>query len=112
MNVSKLEVHEVLTRVSIIVTFFVMFSHICFCFSVVPEIGCRIHRYEPDIDTLLMEPSNQGASEPCINERQPKGKENMIGKAIFKGTELLCPVSTSSPLAIAEQPELRYLSDE
>ncbi|CAM6088525.1 unnamed protein product [Calypogeia fissa] len=35
------------------------------------------------------------------------GIDSMIGQPIFKGSDMLCPISTSSALAIAEQPELR-----
>ncbi|KAL2620023.1 hypothetical protein R1flu_000228 [Riccia fluitans] len=35
------------------------------------------------------------------------GKENMIGKAIRNGSDILCPVPTTSPVAIAEQSEVR-----
>lgn len=37
------------------------------------------------------------------------GKENMVGQAIYRGVDMLCPISTSSALAIAEQPELRFV---
>ncbi|CAM6095008.1 unnamed protein product [Calypogeia fissa] len=35
------------------------------------------------------------------------GIDSMIGQPIFRGSDMLCPISTSSAIAIAEQPELR-----
>ena len=39
--------------------------------------------------------------------KPPIGKENATTRPFLEGSEILCPVSTSSALAIAEEPELR-----
>lgn len=37
------------------------------------------------------------------------GKENSVGRNCLKTSEILCPESTSTAVAIVEQPELRYV---
>jgi len=45
----------------------------------------------------------------CDEElRLSNGKENSAGKNCLRTSEILCPESTSTAVAIVEQPELRY----
>lgn len=45
----------------------------------------------------------------CDEElRLTNGKENSTGKNCLRTSEILCPESTSTAVAIVEQPELRY----
>lgn len=45
----------------------------------------------------------------CDEElRLRNGKENSAGRGFPRTSEILCPESTSSAVAIFEQPELRY----
>lgn len=46
----------------------------------------------------------------CDEElRLSNGKENSTGRNSLRTSEILCPESTSTAVAIVEQPELRYI---
>jgi hypothetical protein len=46
----------------------------------------------------------------CDEElRLSNGKENSAGRSFLRTSEILCPESTSTAVAIVEQPELRYV---
>lgn len=47
----------------------------------------------------------------CDEElRLSNGKENAAGRSFLRTSEILCPESTSTAVAIVEQPELRYVA--